>query len=111
MNAYEQNADKARQLTKELATRVGDDGTGNLRTIVDAAIANGDPLDIDGLVTVVEGAREDVATEREWDALPDAERLRRIRDAEDRYDRQQEDASAKLDGDAPGPRGLMWGDE
>lgn len=40
-----------------LAARVGDDGTGDLRVIVDAAIAQGDSLSLDDLAEVVRDAR------------------------------------------------------
>jgi hypothetical protein len=53
----------ARAITRALAARVGDDGTGDLRVIVDSAIRNGDSLAIDDLAAVVQAARADAKLE------------------------------------------------
>lgn len=53
----------AADLTRELALRVGDDGTGDLRVIVDAALEENPEITLDELVEIVLDARADAALE------------------------------------------------
>lgn len=54
---------EATRLTRELADRVGSDGSDDLRVIVDQALADDPNVTIETLAEIVEEARQDAARE------------------------------------------------